>query len=328
MSMRVRLGAGSGIELLMAAVAVAEPAWREVFHHGTGAFRAARAAGGRDLERDVARFGRYGWINLASPLTAQPGAWTVRALRDWVARTEPEELRLVLTGARRAEVRSRLDDATIAAAVAGDRVARTAWRRVLEDTPLQVSPWLLATDPATIRQSCLSIIDRLPHEPRAIPLPLVRRRLEDVGGEALLGEVAPGVAYRPGAIENVVLVTSRGVSPILVVVDEGDRTVILHPPLSDGSPDDAGARLRELGRALGDDTRIRLLHTLRLSPRTLPEMCEALDSPRTTLLHHLALLRSAGLIELEITAGEPTVYSLRPAGFETLAHAASAFPHV
>jgi DNA-binding transcriptional ArsR family regulator len=102
--------------------------------------------------------------------------------------------------------------------------------------------------------------------------------------------------------------------------------VILHPPWADGGPNDAGARLRELGRALGDDTRIRLLHTLRLSPRTLPELCESLTSPRTTLLHHLALLRAAGLIEIEITAGEPNVYSLHQAGFDTLARAASAFP--
>lgn len=328
MSIRVRLGAGSGIELLMAAVAVADPDWRGVFHRGPTAYDAARAVGGRDLVRDVARFGRYGWINLAGPLTARRGAWTVEALRDEVARTEPDELRLVLTGARRHQLRSRLDDATIAAAVAGDRSARTTWRRSLDDTLLQVSPWLLSADPAAIRQTCLDVIDRLPHEARATPLPRIRQRLDEVGGEALVAEVAPGVDYRPGVLDDVVLVSSPGVSPILVVVDEVDRTVILHPPLADGAPDDAGARLRELGRALGDDTRIRLLHTLRLAPRTLPGLCEALDSPRTTLLHHLALLRSAGLIELEITAGEANVYSLRQAGFDSLAHAASAFPHV
>jgi hypothetical protein len=327
MSTRVRLGAGSGIELLMAAVAVAEPDWRAVFHRGSSAYDAARAAGGRDLVREVARFGRFGWINLAGPLTARRGAWTVDALRDWVASTEPEELRLVLTGSRRHQLRSRLDDATIAAAVGGDRSARTTWRRALGDTLLQVSPWLLSADPATIQEACLDLIDRLPHEGRATPLPRIRQRLAEVGGEALVAEVAPGVAYRPGVLDDVVLVSSPGVSPILVVVDEVDRMVILHPPLADGGPDDAGARLRELGRALGDDTRIRLLHTLRLNPRTLPELCEALDSPRTTLLHHLALLRSAGLIELEITAGEANVYSLRQAGFDTMAHAASAFPH-
>lgn len=328
MSIRVRLGAGSGIELLMAAVAVAEPDWRAVFHSGGSAYDAARGAGGPGLVRDVARFGRFGWINLAGPLTARRGAWTVDALRAWVASTEPEELRLVLTGARRHQLRSRLDDATIAAAVRGDRSARATWRRALGDTLLQVSPWLLATEPATIQKACLDVIDRLPHEARARPLPRIRQRLDEVGGEALVAEVAPGVAYRPGVLDDVVLVSSPGVSPIIVVVDEVDRTVILHPPLADGGPDDAGARLRELGRAVGDDTRMRLLHTLRLAPRTLPELCEALGSPRTTLLHHLALLRSAGLIELAITAGEANVYSLRQGGFDTMARAASAFPHV
>lgn len=326
MSIRVRLGAGSGIELLMTAVAIADPDWRGVFHRGSTAYDAALAAGGRDLVRDVARFGRYAWINLAGPLTAQRGAWTVDALRDWVTSTDPAELRLVLTGARRHQLRSRLADTTIAAAVDGDRAARREWRRAVDDTLLQVAPWLLSAAPATIRQTCLDVIERLPHETRATPLPRIRERLAEVGAEALLAEVAPGVAYRPGVLADVVLVSSPGASPILVVVDEVDRTVILHPPWTALGPDDAGARLRELGRALGDDTRIRLLHTLRLAPRTLPDLCESLASPRTTLLHHLALLRAAGLIEIEITAGEPNVYTLRRAGFDTLARAASAFP--
>ncbi len=326
MSIRVQLGAGSGIELLMSAVSVADADWRDVFHRGPEAYAVARA-GGADLVRDVARFGRFGWINLAGPLTDLRRAWTVDALRSWVAQSDPEELRLVLTGARRHQLRSRLDDATIAAAVGGDRAARTAWRRALADTLLQVSPWLLAADVATIRRTCLDVIDRLPHQTRATPLPRIRQRLAEVGPDALVAEVAPGVAYRPGVLDEVVLVTSPGVSPILVVLDEVDRTVILHPPLADGGPDDAGVRLREVGRALGDDTRIRLLHSLRLAPRTLPELCETLDSPRTTLLHHLALLRSSGLIEIEVVAGEPNVYALRPAGFDDLAHAANAFPY-
>jgi DNA-binding transcriptional ArsR family regulator len=326
MSIRVRLGAGSGIELLMIAVSVADADWRGVFHRGAESYAAVRAAGGNDLVRDVTRFGRFGWINLAGPLTETRGAWTVDTLRAWVEQADPEELRLVLTGARRHQLRARLDDATVAAAVGGDRAARTAWRHALGETLLQVSPWLLSADAATIRRTCLSVIDRLPHESRATPLPRIRRRLEEVGPEALLAELAPGVAYGSGVLGDVVLVSSPGVSPILVVVDEPERTVILHPPVADDGPDDAGARLRELGRALGDDTRIRLLHTLRLGPRTLPELCESLDSPRTTLLHHLALLRSSGLIEIEVLAGEANVYFLRQAGFDDLAHAARAFP--
>jgi DNA-binding transcriptional ArsR family regulator len=58
----------------------------------------------------------------------------------------------------------------------------------------------------------------------------------------------------------------------------------------------------------------------------LPELCGALRTPRTTLLHHLALLRGAGLVDLSVTAGEPNVYRLRAEGFEQLARAATAFP--
>ncbi|MDR7254477.1 DNA-binding transcriptional ArsR family regulator [Nocardioides sp. BE266] len=328
MSIRVRLGAGTGVELLMAAAAVADPDWRAVFHHGPTSYDAVVAAGGRGLARDMTRFGRYGWINLAGPLTAQRGAWSTDALRGWVDAAEPDEVVRVLTGARRRQLRSRLDDTTIAAAVAGgDRAARTRWRHTLDDTLLQVAPWLLATPPETVRATLLDVIDRLPAPARATPLPRIRERLAEVGPEALLAEVAPGVTYRTGVLDDVVLVTSPAVSPILVVVDEVDRTVILHPPLADGAPDDAGARLRELGRAVGDDTRIRLLHTLRLRPSTLPQLCDELASPRTTLLHHLALLRSAGLVSIEVIDGEANVYRLRPEGFEAMARAATAFPY-
>ena len=68
-----------------------------------------------------------------------------------------------------------------------------------------------------------------------------------------------------------------------------------------------------------------MLQQLKGRERSLPELCEALDSPRTTLLHHLALLRGAGLIDLVVTAGEANVYSLRSEGFEDLGRAAKGF---
>ena len=140
----------------------------------------------------------------------------------------------------------------------------------------------------------------------------------------MIEEVAPGVHYGPRVLDDVVLVTSPQVAPILVVVDEVDRTVILHPPLGERGATDAGAQLRDLGRAVGDATRLRLLHELRTGTRTLAQLCAALDSPRTTLLHHLALLRSAGLIEIDVVDSEPNVYALRLEGFDTLAQAARA----
>jgi DNA-binding transcriptional ArsR family regulator len=259
---KVTVGAGTGVEWLVAAMAVADRDWRPVFTHGQAAYEEALAAGGRALVRDLARGGRSGWIRLLGPLTRRRGAWSVAALRSVLA-DDPDRL------------------------------------RVLDLLP----------PPAT----------------RAPSLGRIRQRLREVGPEQLVAEVAPGIDYAPGVLENVVLVTSRQVAPIIVEHADGGRTVIVHPPLGEDGATDAGARLRDLGRALGDVTRMRVLQQLRGGERALPDLCEALDTPRTTLLHHLAMLRGAGLIDLTVAAGEPNVYRLREAGFDELSVSARAF---
>ncbi len=283
--MKVRLGAGTGVEWLVAAIAVADPDWRPVFSRGQEAYDAWVAAGGRALARDVGRIGRHGWTKLLGPLTRVRGAWSVEALRAQVAALSPGELVEVLG---------------------------TTGRR----------------EPAQVRRLCLTAMDTLPAPAaRAPALTRIRARLREVGPQQLLDEVAPGLHYGPGVLDDVVLVTSPQVTPIVVELAEVGRTVIVHPPLGEtGAATDAGARLRDLGRALGDATRIRVLQELKGRERTLPELCEALGAPRTTLLHHLALLRGAGLVDLSVAAGVANVYRLRPEGFDQLAQAARAFP--
>jgi DNA-binding transcriptional ArsR family regulator len=280
---RVRLGAGTGVEWLVAAIAVADPDWRPVFSRGEEAYDAWVAAGGSALARDVRWIGRHGWTRLLGPLTRVRGAWSVEALRAEVAAMTPQQLQEVLVRPRRA--------------------------------------------PDRARALCLTALDTLPAPAtRAPALARIRARLAEVGPQRLLDEVAPGLHYGPGVLDDVVLVTSPQVAPIVVELAEESRTVIVHPPLDESGATDAGARLRELGRALGDATRVRVLQELKGRERTLPELCDALEAPRTTLLHHLAMLRGAGFIDLSVTAGEPNVYRLRPEGFERLAQAATAFP--
>jgi DNA-binding transcriptional ArsR family regulator len=50
-----------------------------------------------------------------------------------------------------------------------------------------------------------------------------------------------------------------------------------------------------------------------------------MQAPRTTLLHHLAILRAAGLVHVTVTPGGATVYRLRPEGFAELSEAAGGF---
>jgi DNA-binding transcriptional ArsR family regulator len=279
--MRVRLGSGTGVELLVAAMAVADADWRVVFTQGPEAYAAALAAGGRPVAQDAGRIGRVGWTSLLGPLTRVRGAWSVDALRTAVVGLAAEELKELLLG-------------------------RSG------------SAWLRRADPAEVRATCLRVIDTLP--PPAARAPVVARI------RARLADVGPGLHYGPGVLDDVVLVTSAEVAPIVVELAEPDRTVIVHPPLGEAGATDAGARLRDLGRAMGDGTRMRVLHLLKGGESTLAELCTALDAPRTTLLHHLALLRGAGLVDLSVTAGEPNVYRLRLEGFEELGQVARAFP--
>jgi DNA-binding transcriptional ArsR family regulator len=274
----------------VSAVSVADERWRSVLTGGEDAFRAAREVS-RDLVRDTGRLGRLGWINLLPVLCATDGSRA--ALLDAVSGLDPGDLREILVGGRRVEPPARSE----------------------------VTPWLRRAAPAEVREACLRVISRLP-EPGVVPQPA-----KGLGGrpQDVLERVAPGVRYDALA-GDLVLAATAAVHPVIVVVDEPGITVVTHPPLAaGGDPDDAASRLRLLARAAGDQTRMRVLQELRGGQRSLPELCAALASPRTTLLHHLALLRGAGLIDVLVSDPHPNVYRLRESGFESLAQAARAF---
>ncbi|MEZ5095252.1 MAG: helix-turn-helix domain-containing protein [Nocardioides sp.] len=143
---------------------------------------------------------------------------------------------------------------------------------------------------------------------------LERALLAEQGLWRLLDEVAPGVRYDAALPRTVSLLPSDSVAPIIVQVDERRHTIIAHPPLASGGSTDAGAQLRDIARAVGDGTRMRLVQELRQGPLTLGELCERTGNPRTTLLHHLALLRGAGVVRVDVPPGAPNIYHLRPEG--------------
>jgi DNA-binding transcriptional ArsR family regulator len=285
----VSFTSGEGYELLVGAVAVADPRWRSVLTGGEDTYRAARVAGA-GLARDAARFGRFGWINLLPLLAGTDGSRA--ALIAAVSDLEAQDLREIVLGARRAEPPTRSD----------------------------VSSWSRRTEPREVRATCLRLLRDLPG-PAAVARPAA---VPGGRAEEVLERVAPGVRYDAVA-GDLVLAATAAVHPVIVVVDQPGMTVVAHPPLADGEPDDAAARLRLLARAAGDQTRMRVLQELRGGERTLPELCEALASPRTTLLHHLALLRGAGLIDVLVVESLPNTYRLRESGFDDLAQAARAF---
>lgn len=328
---RVEIDGGAGFDMLVSAVAVADRDWADVMLHGQDVSATVRRVGGPGLVRDVARFGRFGWINLVGLLAAERSGASVADLAAVLERTPAEELRFVVAGGRRSQLLDRLGADGLRAALAGstDGVRNLARTLRTPGTLLDVAPWVRRTGSAELKDVLCRAVVRWPDLPvpptRAADVSQMRDRLERLGGPALLAEVTPGIRYEPGVLQRVVLVGSALVEPVLIAVDEPDTTVIVHPPIRpDGMPD-AASDLRRLGDALGDQSRILVLQVLRAGPATLADLCARLGRPRTTLLHHLALLRAGGLVSLTVTAGAPNVYRLDPAGFERLARSARGF---
>lgn len=327
---RVDIAAGDGYDLLISAVAVADPDWRAVLSHGTDVMTAVRAAGGARLARDAARFGRFGWINLCG-LLARGRISTRAQLLEAVASLPAEELHFVLVGGERKQLADRVDADQVRAALTGNAQAKAAVRRALGSAGmlLEISPWLQRTGSARVREVLLRTVAAWPPvgdaADRSVDVRRSRAVRRDQGPDGLLRLVTAGIQVGPSVLDRVLLVSSRFVEPILVWVDLARMTVIVHPPLDEAGMSDAGTVLLSAGTALGDETRLQILRELRSGSRTLADLSGTLQRPRTTLLHHLALLRSAGLVRLTVASGEPNVYRLNVAGFAALSRAARGF---
>jgi DNA-binding transcriptional ArsR family regulator len=107
-----------------------------------------------------------------------------------------------------------------------------------------------------------------------------------------------------------------------VVVCEGSEFLVLAYPVPDECLEmdlDAPTRwLVDVHKALGDERRLRVLRRLAVADATLAELAEGVDIAKSTLHHHLALLRAAGLVTVRTDPGKR--YTLRR---DTLAEAAS-----
>ncbi len=97
-------------------------------------------------------------------------------------------------------------------------------------------------------------------------------------------------------------------------------------PVSDrtlaSDPDAPPGWLVKLHKALGDEKRLKILRRLAGGDATLVELSTELDTAKSTLHHHMMLLRAAGLIRVHV--GDDKRYSLRD---ETLPEAATYLNH-
>jgi DNA-binding transcriptional ArsR family regulator len=132
---------------------------------------------------------------------------------------------------------------------------------------------------------------------------------------ALIEKTTGGIRWlsEPG-VRRVILAPSYFARPYNFVLGGEDWRMYAYPiadtALDGTDPFAPPASVVRLHRALGDETRLRILRLLRDQDFYLTEIAERLELSKPTIKHHLALLRSAGLVTITEEGGL-SYYSLR-----------------
>jgi len=197
------------------------------------------------------------------------------------------------------------------------RDERIAMLRDVEGTHAEIvkvlRAWLEVFEPIVERVAALEERDHALRAAERVTLPpgdLIERA---TGGIRWLGE--PGV-------RRIILAPSLFTRPYNFLLAGPDFRFFGYPIADEAlEPSDPLAppqAVMRLHRALGDDTRLRILKLLASGDLYLTEIAQQLDLSKPTIKHHLAMLRAAGVVTI-MESGTVIYYSLRRQRFDEMA---------
>jgi DNA-binding transcriptional ArsR family regulator len=314
-SVRVIVEPGTGYELLLSAMIVAERQAGRSLDDAT-VWRQRAEAAGSDVLNGIRRVGREPFINLMGLVHALTDEPTATAALAVLESADDREVVLALVGYHRRAMRLVTPPAVIRAAVDGDLDARREFRRTsFPDLRYWQASlrFLLDGPPADVRADVSRILRAwyergfAEHEPRIREAQeddavAVRELVAAMELDEVLERIAPGINFaREVGQSLVVLVPDLILRPGYVIEDHGPTLLIAYPAGASGmDPTVPPDPLIRLGKALGDPLRLRALRELRDEPLTLTDLAERLGVPRTSLQHHVRILIYAGLVVLSV----------------------------
>jgi DNA-binding transcriptional ArsR family regulator len=314
----VEVLAAPALELLIGLSTLAAPDRLEDADTWVPALRDCSAA----LQRDVSRVGRESgklWLHLLGLADGEVADLILR-----VQRLDAVELRRHLVGVFVPTWRDLAGASVLERAAAGDPAATQkllAHRRYYGGEARRALSVVLPLPPAQSKRRVLAVLRRFAAEVfepggRRVLTRLERdaARVESLARsltpEEVISAATGGYDYsREPEFSRVVLVPHAAARPWLLLCQHGDARFICYalPARAEPSLDDRGLRL---GRALGDEQRLRILRRLVAGDASLAELAESAGVAKSTAHHHLALLRDANLVTLHGNARRYW-YSLR-----------------
>jgi DNA-binding transcriptional ArsR family regulator len=281
--------------------------------------------------------GDYGelWLNLLGILEQAPST-DPEAMLTWLGEQDGRWLRRQMLGAHCAmesgadpkSVEADLDAAAAGDLKAADRLLegpsgkhipkrkRTAIHRLLTVPEAEVAARLASTL-RSIRSDAYLPFERQWAGPLTADATATRAKLAKATSlPALIEDITKGITFdMPVGVARLVLIPTVSLRPWTLVTDHESTMIVCYPVDSEhlaADPDAPPGWLLEAYKALADENRLRILRLISLrGSATLAELTEHLGLAKSTVHHHLAVLRGAGLLRVQLDPHDNASYALR-----------------
>jgi DNA-binding transcriptional ArsR family regulator len=258
------------------------------------------------------------FIHLTGLVYDTPAPRDVPAFLQHLRQTDPDEIRLHLVQFYARETRRATPASVIRAAIGGDPAARDEFVRTSHP---EWEPWtrylrnVLEADGEAYKVELLEALegwaDRVWKPESLTIMPIIERDAEakrelqrELPLDRFVTTATNGVEFapRPG-VDRVVMVPSFVNRPLVTYNEVGETLLIIYPVADESVSADADApplRLVRLSKALGDEKRLRILRALADGEKSLVELADMFGVPKTSMHHHMIVLRSAGLVAVGV----------------------------
>lgn len=338
----VRVVSGPAFELIAELAAFASGPARPSLESGKTWIRDVRSLAGVLLIEHVERWGFALYTELASIALEAGPPYEPAQLLDRLRTIRPEVLRRRLLGAESPPNRSMVSDGAFDRALAGEPTARAELRGALGLYPQarRAIERLLATTAEEVQRQIAAIVEAWStrvyptfaddaHAVIARDVAAKDQLFASVPGREALLTATNGIDLDPATwATDIVVIPTVALRPFIAPGEFGSTLIVLSSVADEAFEADASAPPRHLVKvtaALGDELRLRVLHILAEDELTASEIADRLRVERTSLHHHLGILRSAGLVTMHDAGSQGWRYSRRDARVEDVASALAAY---
>lgn len=268
----------------------------------------------------------HGWKHLLGLVIESEPPRDVPAFLSYLESIDPLELRLHLMGYYRREFRRLTPLDILLQAAEGDLHAQ---QQVLATSFPDDGNWqalirhVFSLGPQELKASILATLsqwyEQVFRDYEQQWLPILARDTESkqamqetMTPEQLIETATNGLAFVPEpGIRRVLLIPSFVQRPWNELSEYQDIKIFCYPVADENTSEDSStppARLVRTYKALADERRLRVLKLLMQKSYTLQEMADEFGVAKTTMHHHLATLRTAGLVRVQ---SDDKLYSIR-----------------